>query len=263
MNRIQNKLLELKEKNKKALIPYITPEFPVRGTTVPLMTALEKAGASMIEVGVPFSDPIADGPTIQTSSYTAIQNGVTLDFIFEQIKIVRQQSEIPLLLMGYFNTFYHYGEERFLDTAVKCGVDGMIIPDLLPEESEGFRTICARHGISNVFLIAPTSSDKRIGFVDSVSTDFSYCVSVTGVTGARSSFGNGEALEGFLRRVKRNSHKPFVVGFGVSKPEQVAALSHHADGVVVGSALIQQMASCSTVTDAVEAARNFFRSLKD
>jgi tryptophan synthase alpha chain len=263
MNRIQKTLFELRAKKKKALIPYITPEFPVAGITGPLIIELEKSAATMIEIGIPFSDPIADGPTIQASSHSAILNGATLEHIFNQIKAVRQKTQIPLLFMGYFNTFFHYGEERFLDEAVKCGVDGLIIPDLLPEESENFRKLCQQRGVSNVFLIAPTSSDERIRFVDSISTDFSYCVSVTGVTGARSSFGNGEALEEFLQRVKRNTEKPFVVGFGVSKPEHVTALSQLADGVVVGSALIQHMAPHSNISDAVQAAVSFFLSLKN
>lgn len=262
MNRIQKVFLDLQERNQKALIPYITPEFPVAEITEPLITALEKSGASMIEVGVPFSDPIADGPTIQASSHKAIQNGATLERILTQINEVRGKTTIPLLLMGYFNTFYHYGVERFLQEAVRCGVDGLIIPDLLPEESEHFRTLCAQYGISNVFLVAPTSSDERIRFVDSISTDFSYCVSVTGVTGTRNSLGSGDDIEEFLQRVRRNSKKPFVVGFGVSTSEHVAMLSQYADGVVVGSALIQQMAKCSTVSEAIEAATMFFRSLK-
>ncbi len=263
MNRIQKTFLELSAKKKKALIPYITPEFPVAGITCPLISALEKSGASMIEIGIPFSDPIADGPTIQASSHTALRNGATLKHIFSQIKAVRQKTEIPLLFMGYFNTFFHYGEERFLDEVVECGIDGLIIPDLLPEESGNFRKLCQQRSVSNVFLIAPTSSDERIRFVDSISTDFSYCVSVTGVTGARNSFGSGEVLEEFLQRVRRNSQKPFVVGFGVSKPEHVAALSRLADGVVVGSALIQHMAPHSNISDAVEAAGSFFLSLKN
>ncbi len=263
MNRIRKTFEGLRARNEKALVPYITPEFPVAGITGSLITALGESGASMIEIGIPFSDPIADGPTIQQSSFASIQNGATLERILDQIKIIRQKTDIPLLLMGYFNSFFHYGEERFLDAAVKCGVDGLIIPDLLPEESDTFRNLCMQRGISNVFLIAPTTSDERMRFIDALSTDFSYCVSVTGVTGARNSFDDSKALGEFLYRVKLNTTKPFVVGFGIAKREHVRALSPYADGVVVGSALIQQMASCSTIAESVEAAVRFFRSLKN
>jgi tryptophan synthase alpha chain len=260
MNRISQTFQQLRSQNKKAIVPYITPEFPVKGTTVPLILALESAGAPLIEIGIPFSDPLADGPTIQHSSDVAINNGVTVSKVFELVKDARQRTEIPLLLMGYVNSLLHYGMEKFLDDARAAGVDGLIIPDLPPEESEEFRMLSKKYGISNVFLIAPTSPDERMRFIDDVSTDFTYCVSVTGVTGARNSFG-GE-INQFLQRVKNNTKKPFVVGFGIKSKEQVAEISRHADGVVIGSALLQSMEGKKSVEEAVSTAKQFFSSLQ-
>ncbi|MEW5800085.1 MAG: tryptophan synthase subunit alpha [Bacteroidota bacterium] len=259
MNRISRVFQNLHSQSKKAIVPYITPEFPIRGTSVPLILALESAGASMIEIGVPFSDPLADGPTIQHSSDIAIKNGVNVSKVFELVKEARTKTEIPLMLMGYVNPILNYGMEKFLSDAKSVGVDGMIIPDLLPEESEEYRALSKKYGISTVFLIAPTSSDERIRVIDDLSTDFTYCVSVTGVTGARSSFGSG--IDQFLSRVKKNTKKPFVVGFGIKNKEQATEMCRHSSGVVVGSALLQEIAEKKNVDDVVAAAKKFISSL--
>lgn len=259
MNRITQTLQQLQSENKKALIPYITPEFPVRGTTIPLILALEQAGASFIELGVPFSDPLADGPTIQHSSNVAIKNGVTVKKVLELVKELRNKTSIPLILMGYINPILHYGIEKFIRDAKFAGADGLIIPDLPPEESETFRAISKQYEISNIFLIAPTSSDERIRFISELSTDFIYCVSVTGVTGTRNSFGG--SFNDFLVRVKKNSTKPFVVGFGIKSKEQVLNITKHADGIVIGSALLQSIANKTSVEDSVTTAKNFLMSL--
>lgn len=259
MNKISQAFQKLQLQNKKAIVPYITPEFPIRGATVPLILALESAGASMIEVGVPFSDPLADGPTIQHSSGVAIKNGVNIAKVFELVKEARTKTEIPLILMGYINPIFNYGMEKFLSDARSAGVDGMIIPDLPPEESEEYRSLSKKYGISTVFLIAPTSSDERIRHIDDLSSNFTYCVSVTGVTGARSSFGGG--IDQFLSRVKKNTKKPFVVGFGIKSKEQTTEMSRHSAGVVVGSALLQEIAEKKNVDDVVAAAKKFISSL--
>ncbi len=263
VNRIRTVFQQLQSQKRKALIPYITPEFPIEGTTVPLILGLEKAGASLIEVGIPFSDPIADGVTIQHSSHIAIQNGATIGKILESVKEARRKSDIPVVLMGYVNPILRYGMERFLRDANQCGVDGVIVPDLLPEESEEWRSLSSKYGVSNIFLIAPTTPVQRIQYLDSISTDFSYSVSVTGVTGARSSFGDAHALESFLSRVKENTVKPFVVGFGISKREQVAAMCRYADGVVVGSALLRSIENEKSVDGAVSSACAFLSSLQE
>ena len=263
MNRIRTVFQQLQSKKRKALIPYITPEFPIKGTTVPLILGLEKVGASLIEVGIPFSDPIADGVTIQHSSHIAIQNGATIKKVLESVKDARVKSGIPIVLMGYVNPILRYGMERFLADANTSGVDGVIVPDLLPEESEEWRALSSSHGVSNIFLIAPTTPEKRMQYLDSLSTDFWYCVSVTGVTGARSSFGDPQALESFLNRVKENTVKPFVVGFGISKREQVAAMCRYADGVVVGSALLRGIEDGKSVDEVVTSAGAFLSSLQE
>lgn len=262
VNRIRTVFQKLKSEKKKALIPYITPEFPIVGTTVPLILGLEEAGANLIEVGIPFSDPIADGVTIQHSSHIAIQNGATIHKVLESVKEARQKSEIPVVLMGYVNPILRYGMESFLRDAVQSGVDGVIVPDLLPEESEEWRELSSKYAVSNIFLIAPTTPVQRIQYLDSISTDFSYCVSVTGVTGARSSHGDADALDAFLARVKENTQKPFVVGFGISKLDQVETMCRTADGVVVGSALLRGIENEKTIDGVVATAGAFFSSLQ-
>lgn len=260
MNRIANAFTTARDRKKNVLIPYITPEFPVKGTTVPLILALESAGASMMEIGIPFSDPLADGPTIQHSSGVAISNGVNISVVLALVKEARTKTNIPLILMGYINPIIHYGMEKFVIDAKTSGVDGVIVPDLPPEESASFRAMCTANELSVVFLIAPTSSDERIRFIDAASTDFSYCVSITGVTGARKSL--ADDLGSFLQRVKKNTKKPFVVGFGIESKEQVSAIGTMANGVVVGSALIRAMQDATDSEGAVTKGTAFFHSLQ-
>lgn len=259
MNRLSEKFSQLKKEKRKALIPYVTPEFPVQGTTVPLVLALEKAGAACVELGVPFSDPLADGPTIQQSSGIALKNGVTVDSIFESVQRIREKSNIPIILMGYVNPILFYGMEKFLKTCTRCGVDGLIIPDLPPEESSEFHTLAVQYGISIIYLIAPTSSDERIRRLDSLSTDFTYCVSVTGVTGTRSSF--GDHFDEFLQRVKNNTSKPFVVGFGITNKTQIERITKTADGVVVGSAFLQSIGTAHSVDEVLQSGTKFISTL--
>ncbi len=249
----------LKAQGVQALIPYITPEYPMAGSTVPLICALADAGAAMIEVGIPFSDPLADGPTIQHSSYVAIGNGATIPKIFSAIREARTYTDVPIILMGYVNPLLHYGMERFFRDAHDCGADGTIIPDLLPDDSAEYRSLAKQYGISAIFLIAPTSTDDRIRMIDSCSTDFSYCVSVTGVTGARTSLGGQDGVEPFLTRVRSLAKKPFVVGFGISKREHVEKIFRFADGAVVGSALIDVL---GTAANPAAAASEFIHHLR-
>lgn len=261
MNRIRSTFQQLHSRKQKALIPYITPEFPIAGCTVALIAGLEKAGANLIEVGIPFSDPIADGPTIQRSSHIAIRNGATLHGVLALVKEARHVTEIPIVLMGYMNPVLHYGVEKFLDEARKSGVDGVIVPDLLPEESDEWRKLSVIYGISNVFLVAPTTPDERIRYLDSISGDYTYCVSVTGVTGARTGFGDPHVFETFLQRMKNNTTKPFVVGFGISTREHVSTVFRHADGAVIGSALLQRIEEEKSIEGVVRSAGDFLSSL--
>jgi tryptophan synthase alpha chain len=261
MNRIRSTFDQLKRAGRKALIPYITPEYPVRGATVPILRGLEQSGASMIEIGIPFSDPLADGPTIQRSSQIALQNGATIPTILDGVREFRTKSDLPLLLMGYVNPILRYGAERFLDACVDVGIDGLIVPDLPPEEAREIKQLADHCGISMVFLIAPTTSSERIKMVSELSSDFSYCVSVTGVTGARTRLGENGSLDSFLERVKKHATKPFVVGFGISRAEDVRRIWEWADGAVVGSALIEKLDSARTAEEAMQRASSFLRTL--
>jgi tryptophan synthase alpha chain len=262
MNRIQKTFETLKVTGRKALIPYITPEYPFKGMTTPLLQILEKSGADLIEVGMPFSDPLADGETIQRSSEIAIRNGATIETILKCVSEFRRTSQLPIVLMGYVNPILHLRYENFLAACKSAGVDGVIVPDLPPEESSDFVAASKVFGISNVFLIAPTSDDVRIREVDELSTDFSYCVSLTGVTGSRSQLGDTGNLDLFLARVKKSTSKPFVVGFGISRLEHVQQVCKYADGAVVGSSLINAMSKSASQDDALNAASLFFRSLR-
>ena len=261
-HRIRQKFETLKGAGQKALIPYITPEYPYKGITVKLLETLEQAGADLIEVGIPFSDPLADGETIQRSSEIALTNGASIPVILQAVSKFRTVSGLPVLLMGYVNPIIHYGVERFFHACRSAGVDGLIVPDMPPEEASEFTAMSRSNGISNVFLVAPTTPDRRIQEIDALSTDFSYCVSITGVTGARMKLGGEGALDEFLMRVKKNTKKPFVVGFGISKPEQVQRVCRYSDGAVVGSSLINVLTAAKSEEGALRSAADFFRSLR-
>lgn len=254
--------MRLRSAGTKALIPYITPEYPVKGSTVPVLQALAAAGADMIEVGMPFSDPLADGKTIQQSSETALRNGARLPLILDAVRQFRRSSSIPVILMGYMNPIFRFGVARFTETARDAGVDGLIVADLPPEEAGELLDASQSVGLSNVFLIAPTTRDERMKWIDRHSTDFSYCVSVTGVTGARARFGTNGSFGSFLQRVRSNTTKPFVVGFGISTAAHVQEVWQYADGAVVGSALIDRMEGAGTSDEAAQRAGDFLSSLR-
>ncbi len=224
------------------IIPFVTAGFPDKRSTPSVVEAMGLAGADVVEIGIPFSDPLADGPTIQRSSEVALESGMTVAGVLEIVESVRKGDaarDLPIVLMGYFNPLLAYGLERFLDDAKAAGVDGLILPDVPPEEGRDYRAACVERGLSATFLVAPNAPDERIRLVDQFSTHFSYCVTVTGVTGARSDV-QGRTLE-FLRRVRSLALKPFVVGFGIKEAAHVLELGPHADGVVVGSALIDAL----------------------
>jgi tryptophan synthase alpha chain len=237
MNRLHKTFASLRAKHQKALSLYVTAGFPKLGDTLPLVLSLAEHGADLIELGVAFSDPIADGPTIQASSEAALRNGITLEKTYEIARQIRAQSEIPLVLMGYSNPIFHYGMDRFFARCAEIGIDGTIIPDLSLEEGEEYRAVSQRHGISSIFLVAPTSSDERIRRLDEASDGFLYCVSVTGVTGERKGLG-ADVIE-FLERARRTVRKnPLLVGFGISTPEDASLIARNCDGIVIGSALV-------------------------
>jgi tryptophan synthase alpha chain len=261
-NRIAKKISELRTTGRKAIIPYMTPEYPLRGSTLPMLRALHRAGADMIEVGIPFSDPLADGPTIQHSSMVAIKNGSTLRGILASIKEFRMESEVPVILMGYSNPLLHFGIEKFCRDAATAGVDGMIVPDLPPEEAESLRTEAHAAGLSMIFLIAPTSPPERIRTLDALSSDFTYCVSMTGVTGSYHNLEDDQKFRIFMENIQHNTTKPFVVGFGISSREDVERVWQYADGAVVGSALIRAVGNCQSIDEITLHAGTFLTALR-
>lgn len=237
MTRISYRLEELRNRGEKALVTFITAGDPDLKTTEELIAVLDRSGADIIELGVPFSDPMADGPTIQLASERALAAGTTLPGILKMVSSVRQMSQIPLLLMGYFNPVLQYGLEQFAIDAAAAGVDGLLIVDLPPEESDDLQRILTMHGIDLIYLLTPTSDESRIRLVRKRGSGFLYYVSVTGVTGARTEISGSVA--GAVDRIKGLTDLPLVVGFGVSTPEQAGQIALHADGVVVGSALVK------------------------
>jgi tryptophan synthase alpha chain len=224
-------------KSDKLLVPFFTAGYPDLKTTIALVKAAEQAGADMVELGMPFSDPLADGPEIQQSSKAALDNGANLRELLKAVRTLRSQVDLPLVLMGYYNPVLSYGEKKFLLQAASAGVDGFIIPDLPVDEATEFRLGVQSHDMSAIFLVAPTSSPERVELIDKQSTDFVYAVTVTGVTGSGRTF--GADTDAYLRRLKRSLSKPFVAGFGVSSPESARRLARYADGVVIGSALVK------------------------
>ncbi|HTK82117.1 MAG TPA: tryptophan synthase subunit alpha [Bacteroidota bacterium] len=247
--------------NHKTLSLFITAGYPTIETTVPLAVAMAEAGADLIELGIPFSDPMADGPTIQHSSELALRNGVTLRKTLDLAREIRKRSSIPLVLMGYANPIYAYGLEQLLGEAHDSGVQGMIIPDLSLEESSEYRSIAQRKEMATIFLAAPTTPPDRLARLDEASTGFLYCVSITGVTGERQKISNqtGDFLRMARTKVKNN---PLLVGFGISTPEDAREVASMSDGVIIGSALIKTIQSTSS-SNILEQVSKFVGSMRN
>ncbi|MBI5787798.1 MAG: tryptophan synthase subunit alpha [Candidatus Schekmanbacteria bacterium] len=239
MSRISDKFIQLKAAGKKALIPYISAGDPNPEITYQLVLEMERRGADIIELGVPFSDPIADGPVIQKASMRALQGGINLPKILGLTGKIRLASQIPLIFMTYYNPILHYGEELFVQAAKKSGVDGLIVPDLPPEEAESLIKLCQKNQLDLIFLLAPTSTPERIAKVCQYSQGFIYYVSLTGITGT--GLANTARIENKLNQIKQVTDKPIAVGFGVSTPEQATQIASWSNGVIVGSAIIRVM----------------------
>lgn len=239
MNRIEKKFIELKKEGRTAFIPYLTCGYPDIETTEKLVLGMEKAGADIIELGIPFSDPVADGPVIQFSSQEALKKGVNLKRILGMVSDIRKRTEIPLVLMGYCNTINAYGEKKFIRDAAKKGVDGLIIADLPADEGKKLSGRMEKNGIDLIFLVAPTSSPERTRKIAELSRGYVYYVSLTGVTGARKKLPSG--IKEKIRQVSRLAAVPVCVGFGISTPGHVKLLKNAADGIIVGSAIIRKM----------------------
>ncbi|MGQ9546169.1 MAG: tryptophan synthase subunit alpha [Dehalococcoidia bacterium] len=220
-----------------ALIPYITVGYPAVETTLRAVPLFARSGCDIIELGIPFSDPLADGATIQRASYEALRQGVTPKVCLEVAEELRRRVEIPLVFMTYYNPVLNFGLEQFCAKCAQAEIDGLIIPDLPPEEGEELEKSASRHGLALTYLLAPTSTEERIELVAQRSSGFIYLVSLTGVTGARDKLPDG--LESFVARVRERTEKPLCVGFGVSTPEQARRIARVANGVIVGSRVIQ------------------------
>ncbi|MBQ9042652.1 MAG: tryptophan synthase subunit alpha [Eggerthellaceae bacterium] len=225
--------------NGKAFIPFITCGDPDLETTKALVFALQDAGADIIELGVPFSDPTAEGPVIQGANLRALSGGVTTDAIFDMVAEIRSDVRIPLVFMTYGNIVYHYGIERFCERAEDVGISGLILPDTPYEEKDEFAPACARHGIAYVSLIAPTSAE-RVAMIAAEAQGFVYCVSSLGVTGTRDAITTD--IDALVARVRAATDAPVAVGFGISTPEQAATMAAKSDGAIVGSALVKLVA---------------------
>ena len=223
--------------NYKALIAYITVGYPDVETTQRAAVTLANSGCDIIELGIPFSDPLADGTTIQKASYQALQQGITPQVCLEVAKQLHQKIAIPLVFMTYYNPVFNFGLEAFCQSCAEAGISGLIIPDLPPEEGEELEAITKKHNLDLIYLLAPTSTEERIALVAARSRGFIYLVSLAGVTGARQAL--SPELESFVKRVRQKAKKPLCVGFGISNPQQAGRVAKIADGVIVGSRLIQ------------------------
>jgi tryptophan synthase alpha chain len=260
MSRIGACFERLRARGEKALVPFVTAGDPDLATTEALVLAMAAAGADLIELGVPFSDPIAEGPTIQRASERALAGGTTLRRVLELVKGVRARTDVPLLLMGYANPFYAMGARGFAAAAAEAGVDGIVVADLPPEEGADLYGAAADAGVDGVLLAAPTTTDARMRLLVERTRGFLYYVSLTGVTGARAAL--AADLEAAVRRVKALSRVPVCVGFGVATPEHAREIARYADGVVVGSALVERVERARKPEEAVDEVARFVAELK-
>ena len=258
MSRIGERFAQLRARGEKGLVIYIMAGDPDLETTRRLILELEQAGADVIELGVPFTDPLADGPSIQAANERALASGTTLDQILEMVRGLRAETQIPILLMTYYNPIFRAGHERVAAAAREAGVDGMLITDLPPEEGTEWKRVADAHGLDTIFLLAPTSTDERIRIAAEIASGFIYCVSRTGVTGARAEL--PEDLHALLDRIRARTDQPIAVGFGVSTPEHVRQIGEWCDAAVVGSAVVNLIAREGQ--DSVSAVGEFVRSLK-
>lgn len=258
-DRIAQMFAARKAQGKKALITFVTSGDPDIGITEKLVLAMEKAGADLIELGVPFSDPVAEGPVIQGANIRALSKGLHTDDIFTMVGRLRRQTQMPLVFMMYINCIFKYGTERFFRNCAAEGVDGVIVPDLPYEEKDEIAGTARQYGVKAISLVAPTSHD-RIARIAGDAEGFLYCVSSLGVTGMRSQFSTD--FEDFFAHINAAVHVPTALGFGISGPEQVRALKKYADGLIVGSAIVRRVDAAATPEKALRSASEFTASLR-
>lgn len=238
VERIQAVFAKARAEQRAAFMPYHAMGYPDRDQTLAILHTLGDAGAELFEIGIPHSDPLADGPTIQTATYTALLQGTTVKDCLAMVREVRAAGmQQPFCAMTYYNPLFAYGVQRFVTDAAAAGIDGLIVPDLPPEEADELEAACRQAGLATIYLLAPTSTEERIRYVAAHCTGFIYLVSVTGITGARTDL--PPDLADFVARVRRHTNLPLAVGFGIATEQQAAAVAAIADGVIVGSALVK------------------------
>lgn len=258
-SRIEQIFSKLKLQKQRAVMPYFMAGYPTFDGSKEAILAAVRAGADLIELGIPFSDPLADGPVIQEAAKVALGNGTTTEGVFELARSIADECKVPIVLMTYYNPVYRYGLEGFAKRAAESGVSGLIVPDLPPEESDPLRKAARSQGIDTIFLVAPTSTPKRIAAAAEASTGFVYCVSITGVTGERAQLPAN--LVDFVEGVRSIADKPVAVGFGISNAEQARQVAEIADGVIIGSALVRLIGQSGP--DAPERIASFIATIKD
>jgi tryptophan synthase alpha chain len=261
MSRIREKLHELKRSERGGFIPFITAGDPDVATTERLLIELAKAGADIIELGVPFSDPVADGEVIQRASERALQNGMTVRDAFACARNTRQHIDVPIVLFSYFNPLLQFGPGSLASAAREAGIDGVLVTDLIPEEAESWTQNLLQHGLDPIFLVAPTTSDKRLARIAQQARGFIYAISRAGVTGRRDEMTRDAEI--LVRRIRSVSDLPVAVGFGISTAEQVRAVWRFADAAVVGSAIVREIETCSGESNLVDRIGEFAASLKN
>ncbi len=246
---------DLRKNKRKAFIPFITCGFPTTDDYFKLFETLDKNGADIIEIGIPFSDPLADGPVIQATSKIALENGVNTDFVFKSIAKIRKRSDTPIAIMTYFNTIYHYGLEKFLKNAESAGVNGLIIPDLPLEEFTCYESYFDKVSINNIMLASLTSGKDRLKDIAEKSRGFIYCISVKGVTGVRNSI-NSEVI-GFLKNLRKVTSLPLALGFGLSSRDQIGRIKDYCDGIIIGSKILSLILEADNFSQGIGKVKDF------
>lgn len=259
--RIAQRFRQLSRADELGLVAYVTAGDPSLDASEKIVLAAANAGADVIELGVPFSDPVADGPTIQRASERALRGGTTLAGVLDLVRRLRTRTQVPLVLFSYFNPMLQMGIEKFADAAASAGADGVLATDLTPEESDEYRRVLRSRSLDTIFLAAPTSTDTRLQLIASVSSGFLYLISRTGVTGAHESL--PEELPGLVRRIRKFTSLPVAVGFGISLPTHVTVLGGIADAAVVGSAIVAEIEKAGSADAAAKAVGDFVGRLKN
>jgi tryptophan synthase alpha chain len=261
MGRIGDKFESLRRKKEKTLIVYLTAGDPSLPATKELILSLEKAGVDILEIGVPFSDPTADGPVIQAASQRALKAGTTLEVVLELVNEVRKVSEIPIVLFGYFNPIFAYGAQKFSQAARRAGVDGVLVVDLPYEEAKELRVYTDAVGMDFISLIAPTTDGKRLHKIAAQASGFLYYISITGLTGTATP--KIENIKTAVKKIRKITKLPIAVGFGISKPQQAREIARFADGIVIGSAVVRLIEENKNNPDLARIVSNYAREIKN